>query len=148
MLMGGVGAVRLHRSADLGRGDLAGGGGQRQAFVAGGLNGAGLVHMDVAGLGAQDALPGFQRGGNHRQVGLGGPHKKMYGGIGGVAQRADLVGGCGAILVLPVAGGLLQVGLLQQIQDRLGGTLAVITLKTNHRKLSFRWHTVHYSTDG
>ena len=128
--MAGVGAVGGHGVAHLLCGDLALPRGQRQAFVAGGFDRAGLMYMDMPGLGAQHPLPGFQRGVDHRQVGLGRPHKKVHGGVGRVAQRADLVRRGGAVGVLAIAGGLFQVGLLQKVQYRLGGALAVVTFKT------------------
>src|SRR5699024_2001274 len=117
---------------DLGGGDLAVGTGQHQALVAGGLHGAGLVHMDMPAVGTEHSLPGLQRRVDHGQVGLGGPHKKVDPGLGSPAQAADQRPRPGAVLVLPIAWRLFQVGLLQQVQHRLGGALPIIAFKTDH----------------
>ena len=137
VLVAGVGAVLLHGFADLAGRDLAVFVRQGQALVAGGFHRAGLMYMDVAGVGTQCALPWLQRGVDDRQVGLGRAHKEMHGSVRGIAQGADLIGCGGTIAVLAVAGGLVKVGFLHQVQHRRGGTFTVVTFKAKHKSTPF-----------
>ena len=56
----------------------------------------------------------------------------MYVGVGSVAQALDLRGGLGAVFILAIAGGLVEIGLLQKLQNRGGRALAIVTFKTKH----------------
>ena len=60
------------------------------------------------------------------------PTKKVYVGVGSVAQALDLRGGLGAVFILAIAGGLVEIGLLQKLQNRGGRALAIVTFKTKH----------------
>ena len=132
VLVAGVGAVLLHGFADLAGRDLAVFAGQRQALVACGLDGAGLVHMDVPGVGAQHALPRLERRRNDGQIRLGRTDEKVHVGVGSVTQALDLRGGLGAVFIFAIAGGLVEIGLLQKLQNRGGRALAIVTFKTKH----------------
>ena len=103
----GVLLVRPEGGADLLRCDLALLPRQREHFVAGGLHRAGLVDVDMAGVGAEHALIGPQQGGDHRQVGLGAPGQKVDGTLRGGAGLPDQRGGPGTVGVGAVAWGLL-----------------------------------------
>ena len=133
--MAGIGPVGVHGGLDLGGGDLAVMAGQGQALVAGGLHGAGLVHVDVAAVGTQHPLPGLEGRVNHRKVGLGGAHQKLHFRFRRAAQGADAVPGLVAVGILSVAGGLFQIGAAQSVQYRSRCALAVVTFKTNHNRV-------------
>ena len=133
MLEGLGGIVFLHRPAHLSGGDLAVNPGHRHHLMAGGLHSAGLVDVDMAGIRAQGCLMGPQGGGDHGQIGLGPAHQEMDGSVRGIAGGADQAGGFGAVMVLAVAGGLLQVGLVQQRQHLLVAAFAVVIMEIDHR---------------
>jgi len=132
VLVAGVGAVFLDGLAHLAGRDLAVFAGQSQAFVAGGLDCAGLMHMDVPGIRAEHALPGLERRRNHGQVRLRCADKEMHIGVGGIAQAAYLCSSLGAVFILAIAGGLVKIGLLQKVQHGRGRAFAVVTFKTKH----------------
>ena len=133
VLVAGVGAVLLHGLANLAGGDFAVLAGQSQALVTGGLDGTGLMHVDVAGIRAEHALPRFECRRDNCQVCLRCTDKKMHIGVWRVAQLFDLRSGLGAVFVLTIAGGLVKIGFLHPIQHSGGGTLAVVTFKTKHK---------------
>ena len=64
----------------------------------------------------------------------------MDSGIRGIAQLTDQAAGLLTVIVHAVTGGLFQIGLLQQVQHRLGGTLAIITFKADHKIAPFRFN--------
>ena len=66
---------------------------QRQDLGAQRLRRTGFVHMDVAGLGGNDALPGLQDGGQHHGVGLGPAAQKKDFGIGTGASSSNFLPG-------------------------------------------------------
>ena len=88
------------------RSDLAVLGGEGEHLVSGGLDGPGLMDVDVSGLGAQGPLIGAQGGGDHRLIGLGPAHQKLHLGLGGGAGCPDQVPGPLAVAVHGIAGGL------------------------------------------
>ena len=98
--------VGLPHPADVQGGELPVGAGHRQDLVAGGLDGPGLVDVDVAAGGGHHPLVGPEGGVDHRGVGLGAPHQEVDGQVGVAAQVPDPLPGLGAVDVLPVAGGL------------------------------------------
>ena len=79
-------------------------------LVARGLDGAGLMGVDVAGVGGDDRLVGLQKRVDDHQIGLGAAHQKVDVGVRGLAQAADQIGGGLAAGVHAVAAGLLRIG--------------------------------------
>ena len=132
MLAAEVAVVRLHEGEDLLCADLAVAGGQGQHLVAGVLHGAGLVDVDVAALGADHALIGFQDGGDDGDVGLRAAHEEMHGGIGGVEHIADHIRGPGAMGIFAVSERLLVIRILQGFQDRRMAALQVVAFEKDH----------------
>ena len=124
--MGGAEPLHLLRS------DPAVLGGEGEHLVAGGLNGPGLMGVDVPSLGAQHPLIGAQGGGDHRLIGLGPAHQKFHRGLGRAAGLPDQLPGTLAVLIHGVAGGLLQIGLGQPLQNLGRGPLSVVTLEPDH----------------
>ena len=122
------GAELLH----LLRGDPAVLGGEGEHLVAGGLDGPGLMDVDVSALGAQHPLVGAQGGGDHRLIGLGTAHQKLHRGLGRIAGVPDQLTGPLAVVIHGIAGGLLQVGPSQPLQKLGRGPLGVVTLKPGH----------------
>ena len=106
-------AIPLPRRTDalnVGCVDLAVNGGNVQNLVAATLNDSGLVHVDVAGVGGNDALPGKEDRVDDGRVRLGAAHQEVHVGVGGGAGVANQVAGALAVLVGAVATGLFHVG--------------------------------------
>ena len=118
-------AVRAADSADL---------------MAGGLDGAGLVGIHVAGVGGDDRLVGSKERGNGHKVCLGAAHHEVDVCVRGAAQLTDEVGSLFTVVVKAVAAGLLQIGVHQGLHDLGVGAFAVIVAETVHWKnlLSFK----------
>ena len=87
--------------------------GDLQHLVAGGLHRPGLVAVDVPCHRGDDPLVRPQGGADYREVCLGAPHQEVHPGLRGGAGLPDQGPGLLAVGVLPVAHGLLEVGLLQ-----------------------------------
>ena len=100
--------------------------------MAGGLDGAALVDIDVAGISAQHTLPRPQHRGDHRQVGLGAAHQEMNIDRLVLAQGADSFSGALAVGILSITGGLFLVGLQQPLQNGGMGAGVVIAFKADH----------------
>ena len=132
MLGGLVVFVPLHIVPHLLCGDLAVGGGQGDDLVACGLDGPGLMAVDVAADGGQHALPWPQDGGDDGGVGLGAAHQEVDVGLRGAAGGFDLLPRGLAVLVLAVAHGLDHVGLGQPDHDRGMRALQIITVEIDH----------------
>ena len=113
-------------------GDLAVVGGQGQHLVAGGLDGAGLVAVDVAAGGGEDALIGPQNGGDHRGVGQRTAHQEVNVGVRGLAGCLDLFPCGGAVLILAVAHGLDHVGLVELCHQGGVCALQIIAVEVDH----------------
>ena len=128
-VLGVVGAEDLLHQ---GGGQFAVGGGNGADLVAGGLDGSGLVGVDVGGGGGDDRLEGAEGGVDHQQVGLGAAHGKVDVGVGCGAQGADQLRRLLTMAVQAVAAVLLQTGLRQCLQDAGMGGLAVIVGKAVH----------------
>ena len=115
-----------------GGGQLAVGSGDGADLVAHGLDGAGLMDADVAGLRGDDRLVGPQQGGDDQGVGLGAAHGEVDLRGGGGEPRPDHIGGLLAAAVQAIAVELGRAGVSQGLQDPGMGGLAVIVRKTVH----------------
>ena len=105
--------VALPRRADtfdVGGIDLAFDGGSVEDLVAAALDDAGLMHVDVAGVGGDDALPGQEDRVNDGGVRLRAADQEVHVGVGGLAGASDQVAGALAVLVGAVAARLFHVG--------------------------------------
>ena len=97
--------------------------------MAAGLNGAGLVDVDVAVLGAQHALIGFQQSCDDGGIGLGAAHEKVYRRVGTAHGVPDERARPVTVGVKAVAAGLLIVGFGQSGEHLGMGALRIITEK-------------------
>ena len=105
--------VALPRRADafdVGSIDLAFDGRGVEDLVAAALDDAGLVHVDVSGIGGDDALPGQEDRIDDGRVRLRAADQEVHVGVGGLAGLADQVAGAPAVLVGAVAARLFHVG--------------------------------------
>ena len=73
--------------------------------------------VDMGGIRTDGGLMGPQRGGNHRQVGLGASHQEMDRQSIVLADGPYFRRGSGAVAIHAVTAGLLQIGLGQSLQD-------------------------------
>ena len=131
VLRGGVG--------DGGGGELAVRAGHGDHLVAGGLDRAGLVHMDVAGVGRDHGLPRAQEGGRGELVRLRAADEEVHVGVRAGEAGADGVGRAAAVVVEPVARRGAEVGVAQGAQHVRVRTLGVIVLKAEHGGSPFVW---------
>ena len=86
---------------------------ERKHLVAAGLDGAGLMHGDVARVCGDHALPRLERRGKHGEVGLRAAHQKVHMRFRRLAQIADNARSLLAVFVFSIAWGCVEVGLLQ-----------------------------------
>ena len=114
---------------------------QGQDLVAGELDGPGLVGADVAGPGAEDALPGAEQGVDDKLIGLGAAHEKADPPLRAGAGGEDLLRGAPAVGVRAVARQGFQVRLHETAQDLRMGPGDVVTGKGKHgsRLQHFFW---------
>ena len=129
-------AVALPRGVDafdVGRADLAVDGGGVEDFVATALDDAGLVHVDMACVGGDDALPGQEDRVDDGGVRLGAADQEVHVGVGGLAGLADQVAGTLAVLVGAVSAGLLHVRGDESLKHPGVRTLLVIAGKVRQR---------------
>ena len=70
------------------------------------------MHIDVPGVGAQNAMTRLESRRDDGQIRLGRTDEKVHVGVGSVAQALALRGGLGAVFVLAIARGLVEIGLL------------------------------------
>ena len=103
-----------------------------QDLVAGGLDRAGLVAVDMARIGGDHALPGLQAGSDDCKIRLGTAHQEMDLAFGQFTFFQNHLSGLTAVIVLPVAGGLLQIGFNQSLYDTLMSAFVIITIKKDH----------------
>ena len=129
MLRGGV--------RDSGGRELAVRAGHGDHLVAGGLDGAGLVHVDVAGVGRDHGLPRAQEGGRGELVRLRAADEKVHVGIRAGEAGADGVGCAAAVIVEPVARGGAEIRIAQGAQYVRVGALGVIILEAEHGGFPF-----------
>ena len=137
MLGGLVVFVPFHIVSHLLGCDLAVVGGQGDDLVAGGLNGAGLVAVDVAADGGQHTLPGAENGGDDSGVGLGAAHQEVDIRLGGLTGQLYLLAGGFAVLILAVAHGLYHIRLHEPGHDSGVRALQVITVEIDHHTAPF-----------
>ena len=102
-------------------------------LVAGGLNGAGLVAVDVAGMGGDHRFIGLKQGGDDRQVGLGTAYQKVNLRLRGGAESPNQVPGFLADGIQTVAAGLDQIGVRQCLKDGDMETLKTLVPETTLR---------------
>ena len=131
-----VAPVRFQQGADLIGGNLAVRGGQGQDLVSALLHGAGLVDVDVSAGGAHDALVRAELRGDDGGVGLRPADEEMDLGVRAAEHAADQVRGPGAMRVLSVAQGLLQVGLPERLENLRTAAFQVVAFETDHKKRS------------
>ena len=123
----------LHHSGS----HLAVRGGLHADLVAGGFDGAGLVAVDVAGVGGDHRLIGGQQRRDDRQVGLGAADQEVNVCLGSGADRPDQVTGLLTDGVHAVAAGLDQIGVRQSLKNLGMRAFAVIVAEAVHEKTSF-----------
>ena len=116
-------------------GELAVFPGDGQHLMAGALDGAGFVAVDVAGVYGKNALPGPQQGIDHGGIGLRSANHEMHARAGQAAGGADFIGRGGAVGVGAIAQRLVQIGLLQPLQNGGMSPLQIIAVKTDHNGL-------------
>ena len=132
MLVGVVGKVPGAGFANLPGVYFAVSGGQRQHLVAGGLHGAGFMHVDVAVVGAEHALPGPERGFDDDEVRLRAADQKLHVGPGRGAGGANEVTGLVAVMIFAVAGRLFEIALGEKFQNARMRAFFVVRFKTKH----------------
>ena len=135
-------AVTLPRRADafdVGGVDLALNGGGVEDLVAAALDDAGLVHVDVAGVGGDDALPWQEDRVDDSRVRLRAAHEEVHVSVGGLAGLADQVAGALAVLVSAVARGLFHVGGDEGIEHPSVRALLVVAGEVRQRGRKSHW---------
>ena len=124
---------------DLRCADLSIGTGQGEDLMAAVLDGARLVDIDVSRRRAEYALMRPQEGAEDRGIGLGPADEEMDLRLRRFTRETDQLRRPLAMRIGAVAGGLLQVGLLQSLQD--GGMTAfeVVAFEMDHgRQVRFQ----------
>ena len=135
MLIVGVEVVPVIVILHLLGGNLAVVRGQGQHLVAGGLNGAGFVTVDMAAGSGENALVGPENGGDHRGIGQCAAYQEMHIGLRGPAGRLDLFPGGGAVFILAIAHGLLHIGLQQALHNGGMCALQIVAVEIDHLRL-------------
>ena len=103
-----------------------------QDFVSSGLNGSGLMDIDMSGDSGDDGLVGTEGGGNGDEIGLGAACDDVDVCIGLFDFTSDKVNGVGCMDILTVAGILGQVSFHHGFQDAGMRSLAVVVGKAVH----------------
>ena len=93
----------------------------------------GFMHIDMAGIGTQDTLIRAKDRRDDCNICLGTSYKEMYISLRCPTDISDKSGCLLAIYVFSISGSLLKIGLYQSFQNSRMRSLAVITLKLNHR---------------
>ena len=124
--------MRVQYGLNVCRTDVSVVGPQGQDFVAGCLDGAGLVNQNMAGMGGDGCLVGAQECGQCRQVGLGSAGQQMNINVGAADKLLEQGNGLNGITIFAIAFSLFQVGRQQSIQDFGVRALAVIVLEIEH----------------
>ena len=132
MLEAGIPPVGLDHPGHLGGSDLAVSRGNGKHLVPGGFHSAGFMDVDVAADRAQRPLVGPQGGVNDRQVGLGAAHQEVNRQVLPAAEGADLISGAGAVGILTIARGLLQIGTDQGFQHLRVAAFGIVIVKIDH----------------
>ncbi len=105
-----VGIETVDISGDVGGFETAVMAGERDDFVAPGLNSSGLMHVDMARIGAENTLIITKQGIDYGAVGLCATLKEKDLSAVYTAKAQDEFAGRGAIRVVAVAGGVLKIG--------------------------------------
>lgn len=132
--------VALPRRADafdVGGVDLSVDGRSVEDLVAAALDDACLVHVDMAGVRGDDALPGQEDRVDDGGVCLGTADQEIHVRVGGGASFAYQVAGALAVLVGAVAAGLFHVGGNEGVKHPGMRPLLVITGKVRQRVEEF-----------
>ena len=103
--------------------------------MTGGLDGAGLMHVDVAGVRGHHSGVGRGDGVDDGLVGLGAADQEPHVGLGAGAGPADLLRGGGADVVGTVSGMLGGVGGGEAFQDGGMRAAAVVVFEGQHGRL-------------
>ena len=134
--------VALPRCADafdVSRVDLAVHGRGVEDLVAAALDDASLVHVDVTGVGGNDALPGQEDRIDDGRVRLRAADQEVHVSVGGLAGLADQVAGALAVLVSAVARGLFHVGGDEGIEHPGVRALLVVAGEVRQRGRKSHW---------
>ena len=131
-----LGAVLRGGVRNGGGGELAVCAGHGDHLVAGGLDRAGLVHVDVAGVGSDHGLPRAQERSRGEQVRLRAADEKVHVGIRTGKAGADGVGRA-AVVVEPVAGGGVEIRVAQGAQNVRVCALGIVILEAEHGGFPF-----------
>lgn len=118
-------------------GELAVCAGHGDHLVAGGLDRAGLVHVDMAGVGCDHGLPRAQERSRGEQVRLRAADEKVHVGIRTGKAGADSIGRTAAVVVEPVAGGGAEIRVAQGAQHVRVCALGIVILKAEHGGFPF-----------
>ena len=118
-----------------GGGELAVCTGHGDHLVTGGFDRAGLVHVDVTGVGCDHGLPRAQERGRGEQVRLRAADEKVHVGIRTGKAGADGIGRAAAVIVEPVAGGGVEIRVAQGAQHVRVCTLGIVILEAEHGAL-------------
>ena len=124
-----VGFVHLHEGGEGVGHELAVGRGQCDDAVTAGLDGTGLVDVDMSGVGTDDGLAGGEAGVDDGGIGLGASGEEVDVGIGTLACLADLAACAFAPLVEAIGETLLLVGVDEVLQHLGMSTIVIVTFE-------------------
>ena len=111
--------------------------GQHQYFMAGGLDGAGLMAIDMSGICTEHALIGPQHRGDDGGVGLRTAHQEMHICRRGAAGHFHQFSGPITMGVQAVSRCLFHIGGHHALQNAGMTALGIVTLKIDHRQIPF-----------
>ena len=117
------------------------------ALVARVLDRAGLVHVDVPRVGADDALPWAQGGLDDDEVRLRAANEEVHIGRGHTCTLANQAGRALAHLVAAIAAKRLVVNSLERLENLGEGAFAVIAVESDHGILAFGKQQFEKCTD-
>ena len=109
--------------------ELAVGRGQCDDAVTAGLDGTGLVDVDMSGVGTDDGLAGGEAGVDDGGIGLGASGEEVDVGIGTLACLADLAACAFAPLVEAIGETLPGVGVDEVLQHLGMSTIVIVTFE-------------------
>ena len=122
-------------------------GGRGLALVARVLDRAGLVHVDVPGVGADDALPWAQGGLDDDEVRLRAANEEVHIGRGRTCTLANQASRALAHLVAAIAAKRLVVNSLERLENLRERAFAVIAVESDHGILAFGKQQFEKCTD-
>ena len=117
------------------------------ALVARVLDRAGLVHVDVPRVGADDALPWAQGGLDDDEVRLRAANEEVHIGRGRTCTLANQASRALAHLVAAIAAKRLVVNSLKRLENLGEGAFAVIAVESDHGILAFGKQQFEKCTD-